>query len=95
VQEALNNVVRHAEATRAEVLFQRRETELVLIIADDGVGFEQNAIDTNRIGLLSMRTRIEELGGRFQIESGPEDGTTVTVEYPIKNMSVQKEGMVE
>ncbi|MEM8861848.1 MAG: ATP-binding protein [Chloroflexota bacterium] len=94
VQEALNNAVRHSEASRAEVLFQRRETELVLIVADNGIGFDQSAIDTNRIGLLSMRTRIEELGGRFQIESEPGDGTTVTVEYPIENMNMLNDGVM-
>jgi signal transduction histidine kinase len=83
VQEALTNVMRHAQATRVDVLLEQRGNQVVTIIEDDGVGFEpETALRSGRLGLFGMRERAEMLGGTLTIESAAETGTTVYVEVP-------------
>ncbi len=83
VQEALTNVVRHAQATRVDILLERRGDRIVVIVEDDGVGFDPEAVmQDDRLGLLGLRERAEMLGGTLVIESAAETGTTVSVEVP-------------
>jgi len=83
VQEALTNVVRHARATRTDVLLERRGDRLVAIVEDDGAGFDpEAAVQNSRLGLFGMRERAEMLDGTLAIESAPGSGTTVFVEIP-------------
>jgi two-component system, sensor histidine kinase LadS len=89
VQEALNNIVRHADATHATIALHRHETKLSLTIADNGCGF---TLDTSRdflgstgLGLTSMRDRVRVLNGDLQIESSPNNGTTITIQVPLPN----------
>jgi signal transduction histidine kinase len=83
VQESLTNVVLHAQATRIDVLLNRHNNHLVVVVEDDGIGFIAStpAIDEH-LGLFGMRERIEMLGGTFTIESAQGKGTTVKVEVP-------------
>jgi signal transduction histidine kinase len=86
VQEALNNVVRHAHATQVDVLLQHREDCLALIIEDDGVGFDPAvALKSERLGLYGMRERAEMLGGKLTLESSAGRGATILVEVPHVN----------
>lgn len=83
IQEALTNVARHAHATRADVLLKRRGNGLVIVVEDDGVGFEpEQAGAGQRLGMLGMRERAEMLGGELIVESAPGKGTTIVVEVP-------------
>lgn len=83
VQEALTNVVRHARATRADVLLERHGDRVVAIVEDNGIGFDaEMAVQNGRLGLFGMHERAEMLGGTLTIESVPESGTTVFVEIP-------------
>lgn len=82
VQEALTNVIRHAQASRADVLLHPRAGRLVAVIEDDGVGFDPQRIPPGRLGLLGMQERAEMLGGSLALESAPGAGTTVVVEVP-------------
>jgi signal transduction histidine kinase len=82
VQEALTNVVRHAKATRVDVLLERRGDQMITIIEDNGVGFEPEAAGTGRLGLLGMRERAEMMGGSLVVESTPGSNTTIYVEVP-------------
>jgi signal transduction histidine kinase len=84
-QEALNNVARHAQARRVEVTMARDRGGVTLHIADDGQGFDPQAprLGTH-LGLWSMRERVEQLGGRFEIESAPGAGTTARVIIPLR-----------
>lgn len=84
LQEALSNLVRHSRATRIVVAVQVRGGQLVLSISDNGVGFDVGrlfsapaSVDSG-IGLRSIRETAEELGGKLEVESGP-DGTTLVV----------------
>lgn len=81
-QELLGNVVNHARARRAAVTLAGSGGEVRLTVADDGEGFETEARIKAGIGLLSIRERIEAIGGTFAVESTPGKGTTVTLRVP-------------
>jgi signal transduction histidine kinase len=84
LQEALTNISRHAQAGNVDILLQQRNKKIILVIEDDGLGFDfEMAIKQGRMGLLGIKTRIEQLGGRFTVESVPSTGTTLTVELPV------------
>jgi signal transduction histidine kinase len=83
VQEAMTNVVRHARATRVDVLVERRDDRVMVMVEDDGVGFEPDRVQRgDHFGLLGLRERAEALGGTLTVESAPGAGTTVVVEVP-------------
>jgi signal transduction histidine kinase len=84
VQEAVNNVVRHAEAQRIDVTLKRAVEHVRLQVADDGLGFDMQLPRSGRhIGLWNMRERVEQLGGQFEVRSAPGQGTTVTAVVPL------------
>ena len=79
VQEALTNVHRHSGSEDVGVLLERMDGEIVAIVEDNGHGFDVEAMSGNseRLGLVGMRERIELIGGGLTIESTPGAGTTV------------------
>lgn len=81
-QEALQNIVKHARAHTVELTLEEHPDELVLRIADDGVGFDPSAAFPGHLGLLSMRERAAALGGSLEIQSAQGEGTHVTVHMP-------------
>lgn len=88
IQEALTNVRKHATATRASVVVERRGDELVAIVEDDGVGFVVRdrppaAPGASRLGLSTMTERAALVEGRLEIESTLGRGTTVYLRIPI------------
>lgn len=83
-QETLTNVARHAKATRAEVVLQKQRDRLVLLIRDNGRGFDQaDPSHSKSLGLLGMGERAAILGGQVNISSAPGKGTTVTAWIPL------------
>ena len=83
-QEALNNIVKHAHASRADVILEARDGSLVLMIEDDGVGFEAMSPDpAHGIGLLGMRERASLVGATLEVESSPGNGTSIFIRYPL------------
>jgi PAS domain S-box-containing protein len=85
-QETLTNVARHAKATRAEVVLQKQGDRLVLLIRDNGRGFDQADPSLSKsLGLLGMRERAAILGGQVNISSAPGKGTTVTAWIPLRS----------
>lgn len=85
VQEALTNAARHAHATRVDVLLERRGNQMVIVIEDNGVGFEADLArlaQSGHLGLVGMQERAEMLGGSLVIESTAGAGTTIVVEVP-------------
>jgi signal transduction histidine kinase len=88
VQEAMTNVVRHAGATRVDVLAQRRGERVLVMVEDDGAGFEPSQVQRgDHFGLLGMRERAEALGGTLTLESALGAGATVVVEVPCPSAS--------
>lgn len=83
VQESLTNILRHANASHAEVSLERRENDYVLEIFDDGQGFALNDIMPDSNGLSGMRERGRKLGGPVIVFSHPGQGTIVQVIFPI------------
>ncbi len=83
VQEALNNTIHHARASRAEVYLRKSAGCLTASIMDDGIGFDPAAVTKgDRLGLFGMRERAEMIGGNLSINSIPGEGTTIFVEIP-------------
>lgn len=89
VQEALNNIVRHAEAGRAGVRLFKTGDRLQLRINDDGHGFDPSAVEANAeqrgIGLAGMRDRVALFGGEVAINSAPGRGATIHATLPVGN----------
>jgi len=82
VQEALTNVVRHADATRADVGVARHQTLLTVTITDNGRGF----VATQRVeglGLRGIEERVKELAGSVRVTSTRGTGTTITMHLPV------------
>jgi signal transduction histidine kinase len=84
-QEALNNVVRHADATVVRVRVGVVNSHLELLVGDNGVGFEPLDVAAGRFGLASMRERALIIGGEITIDSQPQDGTRVRVSVPVRS----------
>jgi signal transduction histidine kinase len=83
VQEGLTNVVKHAEAQKVSVLIARRDRTAVVVIDDDGRGFDVGETDGDGVGLLGMQERVDLHNGRVTVESTPGAGTTLRVEIPL------------
>ncbi len=81
-QEALNNIVKHARAGRVELSLEERAAELVLKIADDGVGFDPGGDFPGHLGLKTMQERVAQVGGCLEINSTPGAGTVIRVCVP-------------
>ncbi|MEA3366650.1 MAG: response regulator [Planctomycetota bacterium] len=89
VRELLHNVVRHAAATRAAVAVRRDDDHIRVVVEDDGVGFEPDAVRgrgdfAGGFGLFDIRERFDYLGGSVDIRSAPEEGTRVTLTAPLE-----------
>lgn len=84
VQEALNNVAKHAGANLVSVVLEQRGDQLQIVIEDDGKGFDPDAAaNSGRLGLLGMRERIALVGGGLTIDSGSRGGTTLYIRIPL------------
>lgn len=82
-QEALTNVMRHARASRVDVVLERRGATVFVLVEDDGKGFDvEQAKISGHLGLLGMEERAEMLGGKLTVESVPGTGTTLVAEVP-------------
>jgi PAS domain S-box-containing protein len=85
VQEALTNVVRHAEATQVSLELHQTANSLTLTIRDDGTGIGAERIrDRKSVGLSGMRERAAALGGELTISTASGQGTTIMVSIPLK-----------
>jgi signal transduction histidine kinase len=82
VQEALTNVVKHAQAQTVSVVLTKQKHRVVALIEDDGRSFDPAETSDERLGLLGMRERIALVGGRLSVEPRPGEGTTIAVEVP-------------
>jgi signal transduction histidine kinase len=88
VQEALNNIIKHARATNVSLILERRGNHVFAIIEDNGCGFDVEDLSAaragqRRMGLLGMEERAALVGGSLNIESTPGAGTTIFVRIPL------------
>jgi signal transduction histidine kinase len=87
-QEALNNALKHADATEITVTLQAGgDGKIELVVTDNGNGFEPDEVDSAGMGLSTMRERAQRFGGSVTIDSLPGQGTTVRV-----RLAMQEEG---
>src|SRR4051794_14818046 len=85
VQESLTNVAKHARAARVSVIVEPYDGNVVVIVEDDGCGFDEEAAGRDaRLGLLGMKERVVLVGGTLQVESSVGAGTTVRVRIPVR-----------
>ena len=89
-QEALNNIAKHANARHVEIILERRTDQVLLIVEDDGVGFDPVGMDREHrgFGLLGMQERAALVGATIQIESAPGEGTPIFIRTPTMPVSV-------
>jgi len=87
-QESLNNIIKHAKAKNATYQIYWQDCSVVLVIEDDGIGFDANAFESKGkyagIGLIGMRERVLAFDGNFTINSEPGKGTEIIVELPCR-----------
>lgn len=83
VQEALSNTLRHAKATKMDIVLQRRGDSVRLGIRDNGVGFDPLLKKHASYGMVSMEERVNEIGGSLNIASAPGKGTRIEIRVPI------------
>jgi signal transduction histidine kinase len=83
-QEALTNVVKHAQANHVSIVLARRDRSVTALIEDDGRGFTPAETRDEGLGILGMQERIALVGGRLTLESAPGGGTTLAVEVPLR-----------
>jgi len=88
-QEALTNVVRHAQASLVNVSIEKLPNSICMKIRDNGKSFQVERVlhakKNKRLGVLGMRERMEMVGGSFNIESAPGKGTTIRAQIPFTN----------
>jgi len=84
IQECLANVRKHARAGKVTIMFRKKDRQILITVADDGVGFDpgKSAVGQSSFGLEIMRERAGQMGGEVRIDTAPGQGTTVTVTIP-------------
>jgi len=82
-QEALANISRHSQATSVKIEMSGLNSEIVLTIIDDGIGFDLPEVSEKGMGLSSMRERMQAVGGQLDIESHPGGGTQLIAKCPV------------
>jgi signal transduction histidine kinase len=86
LQESLSNITKHAKAKHVFVTLVGTEQGIELTVQDDGVGFDPDLLSKKRksVGILGMKERLRLLGGTMQIDSRPDQGTTLTFTIPFR-----------
>ncbi len=80
-QELVNNVIKHSRATHVNIQLFKASTDIVLIVEDNGRGFEKS--NKKGIGLLNISSRLDTVNGQVNFEPSPESGTLATIRIPI------------
>jgi signal transduction histidine kinase len=88
-QEAIHNIVKHANASRAAVRLARDGDLVRLTVTDDGGGFAPGDVPRGHLGLLGMRQRLDLIGGELRVESAPGRGTTVDASVPVADEAAE------
>lgn len=89
VQEALSNIIKHSKAKDAEITIKSTLRELIVIVSDNGIGFDLNDIKSNSFGLKSIKERASVADGTVIIKKNS-NGTTITLTIPWEEFSNEK-----
>jgi hypothetical protein len=90
VKEALNNAVKHSHATELMVRINLDGSSFIVMVEDNGIGFDFQRADPERNGLNNMRLRMEEIAGDFKITTRPGEGCKVCLSFPLKNSGFRR-----
>ena len=95
-QESLNNIIKHSRAKSFTVNLNIESNEVILIIADDGIGFSPSILLNEKyisdgLGIVNMQERIESLRGNFHIDSSIDNGTIIIANFPLIGMETENE----
>lgn len=91
LQEALTNILKHAQASRVWVDLSVEERLISLTVQDNGRGFSEADSGSGGIGLAGLRERLTVAGGRLRITSTPERGTILTAQFPLSGSEIPEE----
>ena len=83
VKEALNNAAKYSEVTELFLRIYRHGAEIVVVVEDDGKGFDLALVSAERYGLTNLKQRMAEIGGTFEMSSEPGKGCRVTLKVPL------------
>lgn len=83
IQEIISNIIKHAEAKKVNIELVKHDNELILIIEDNGRGFDTVSTENHGIGLKNIATRVEYLNGNVNFDSSIGKGTSVVIEIPL------------
>ena len=83
LQEALTNVIKHAQAGQVWVDLSREDSTVNLTVQDNGIGMDEETSESNGIGLAGLRERITVVGGTLKISSAPKRGTILSAQFPL------------
>jgi signal transduction histidine kinase len=86
-QETINNAIKHAQAQHIRLQLEMSGQALTLSAQDDGIGFDLNAVEGKRSGIIGMRERVAAFGGKLEIETAIGRGTTIRVSIPLSENS--------
>lgn len=91
IQEALNNIIKHSKAKEFIVILEIDDESITLIISDDGIGFNPTILLNKKyisdgMGILNMQERVERLNGSFHIDSSHNNGSVITIDFPITSI---------
>ena len=85
IKETLNNAVKHSSATELHLQIHWQSQQLVVVVRDNGKGFDTAAVKSERSGLINMAQRMDELGGHCLVTSQPGQGCRVEFSIPLKH----------
>lgn len=83
IQELINNIIKHAEATEVLVQLSYQDDLLAITVEDNGKGFDPATVGSNGAGLSNMENRVKTFGGTFELNSSKGNGTTVFIEFEL------------
>lgn len=83
-QELVNNIIKHSGANLVHVQLFKRNKTLILLMEDNGSGFQFDALKSSGIGLMNITSRVETVNGEFNLEPSPKSGTLATIRIPIE-----------
>jgi signal transduction histidine kinase len=90
VRELLNNVIKHSKANKVSISLDKTDDEIVILVSDDGVGFDTVTVDSEintGFGLFSIREQLESFSGKLKVESSVGHGSTFTISVPLNEES--------
>jgi signal transduction histidine kinase len=92
VQELVNNIIKHSQATEALVQLTRQEHVLSITVEDNGIGFQETRNTEPGMGLNALQSRIRALNGNLEIAAAHGQGTTAYIEFNIAIMQLAEVG---